>query len=133
MAKHSERRRESWRKYGAKRRADPAYREKRRAYNRKFHENHKDDAELKSRKAAKMRTYRHDPALRKRHEARWLVNRHIGSGKIVRQPCEVCGSSRTDAHHDDYDKPLAVRWLCRQHHQGLHAQATPKGRDERAG
>ena len=42
-------------------------------------------------------------------------------GPVTRQPCEVCGADEVDGHHDDYDKPLAVRWLCRLHHRRLHA------------
>ena len=41
-------------------------------------------------------------------------------GVLVRQPCEVCGSEKVDAHHQDYRNPLAVRWLCRAHHMELH-------------
>jgi hypothetical protein len=40
----------------------------------------------------------------------------LRTGRLVRQPCEVCGAEQTEAHHDDYDKPLQVRWLCRTHH-----------------
>ena len=43
-------------------------------------------------------------------------------GLLERQPCEICGAAETEAHHDDYDRPLAVRWLCRAHHRALHAQ-----------
>lgn len=42
-------------------------------------------------------------------------------GELVRQPCEVCGGTRNvDGHHDDYARPLEVRWLCRMHHMSLH-------------
>jgi len=40
--------------------------------------------------------------------------------KLKRQPCEVCGSLDTQAHHDDYSKPLEVRWLCQLHHSRVH-------------
>lgn len=40
------------------------------------------------------------------------VSYAVRSGKLVRRPCEVCGEQKVQAHHDDYTKPLAVRWLC---------------------
>lgn len=48
------------------------------------------------------------------------VARAIRSGKLVRGACEVCGEEKTHAHHDDYTKPLEVRWLCPQHHGTTH-------------
>lgn len=39
------------------------------------------------------------------------VSRAVDSGAVQRQPCEKCGSPHTEAHHDDYSKPLDVRWL----------------------
>lgn len=56
----------------------------------------------------------------RKQAARTAITREIVAGRIVRQPCEVCGEPRSDAHHDDYDKPLDVRWLCRPHHMELH-------------
>lgn len=50
----------------------------------------------------------------------------IRKGLTSRGPCEVCGAEHgtdgvlVDGHHDDYDRPLAVRWLCRQHHRDAH-------------
>ena len=41
-------------------------------------------------------------------------------GLIRRQSCEVCGAAKTDAHHEDYSRPLVVRWLCRKHHRQAH-------------
>ncbi len=52
--------------------------------------------------------------------ARFLVWKALQSSKLVRQPCEVCGNSATQAHHDDYSKPLEVRWLCDYHHKEHH-------------
>jgi hypothetical protein len=49
------------------------------------------------------------------------VARAIRSGKLVRGPCEVCGTTNNvHAHHDDYSKPLEVRWLCAAHHSYTH-------------
>lgn len=45
----------------------------------------------------------------------------LRAGTLTRGKCEVCGSLRVEAHHDDYSAPLMVRWLCRLHHQQHHA------------
>lgn len=44
----------------------------------------------------------------------------IRGGKLVRQPCEVCGGLKSQAHHPDYSKPLQVIWLCATHHKDIH-------------
>lgn len=49
------------------------------------------------------------------------VHAAIMSGKLTRQPCEECGAEKAEGHHDDYAKPLEVRWLCRSHHRQWHA------------
>jgi hypothetical protein len=41
----------------------------------------------------------------------------ISDGTLVQQPCEKCGKRKSEAHHDDYSKPLDVHWLCRFHHR----------------
>ncbi len=51
------------------------------------------------------------------------LNYAIKSGTLKRSPCEVCGEGRkyhVHAHHDDYSKPLEVRWLCPIHHKLAH-------------
>ena len=40
----------------------------------------------------------------------------IKAGKLVRQPCRSCGALPTQAHHNDYARPLDVRWLCSRCH-----------------
>lgn len=37
------------------------------------------------------------------------------------QPCVRCGDEAI-AHHDDYDKPLDVTWLCLSHHKTRHRE-----------
>ena len=53
-------------------------------------------------------------------QARSIATYAIRRGKLIRQPCEVCSSGRAHAHHDDYSKPLEIRWLCPKHHQQFH-------------
>lgn len=55
-----------------------------------------------------------------------LVGNHLRDGKIIKEPCEVCGELEVDAHHDDYEKPFEVRWLCKKHHAEHHKQEREK-------
>jgi hypothetical protein len=72
-----------------------------------------------------------------KHKAQQVVNRAIRNREISREPCEVCGvsgklasgQSAVHAHHDDYLKPLEVRWLCPKHHSEYHRHL----RDRRKG
>jgi len=49
-----------------------------------------------------------------------MVRSAIDSGKLIRQPCEICGDAKSHGHHEDYSKPLDVIWLCPQHHMDVH-------------
>lgn len=49
-----------------------------------------------------------------------LVHRAIKDGRLVKQPCEICGNVDVEAHHDDYSQPLSIRWLCKKHHGEQH-------------
>lgn len=71
---------------------------------------------------AKRRFITRNPVKRRAHN---VVNAAIRDGKLSRQPCEVCGEVRSQAHHDDYSKPLDVRWLCTTHHAEWHKHNTP--------
>lgn len=63
--------------------------------------------------------------------ARRAVRNALQCGELSRpDACEECGSGRTrrdgvpaiQAHHDDYAKPLAVRWLCPACHTKWHKE-----------
>jgi hypothetical protein len=49
------------------------------------------------------------------------VNSMIRRGKLVSQPCSICGK-KAHAHHADYSKPTEITWLCVRHHKRLHRQ-----------
>ena len=52
---------------------------------------------------------------------RGITRRAINRGDLVRKPCEICKTIESvEAHHDDYAKPLDVRWLCKKHHAEHH-------------
>jgi hypothetical protein len=53
------------------------------------------------------------------------VKRALYSGALVRpNACEQCGQSgiRAQAHHEDYDRPLDVTWLCIICHRRRHTR-----------
>lgn len=61
-------------------------------------------------------------ANRDKERARWTLNNALRTGKIAKGSCEVgvdC-RGRLEAHHDDYSKPLEVRWFCQLHHARHH-------------
>lgn len=51
------------------------------------------------------------------------VARALLNGTLIRKPCEICGSEKSQAHHDDYAEKLVVLWLCDEHHKERHKRA----------
>lgn len=77
----------------------------------------------------KARYHSGDPEIRRRWLARANAYYAKKTGKLVPQPCELCGTTvKVEMHHEDYSKPLEVRWFCRRDHKILHAVGYLKGR-----
>lgn len=58
----------------------------------------------------------------------------LRSGQLKQKACQVenCNVAigNTIAHHEDYDKPLDITWLCKSHHRQRHVEINkirPKG------
>ena len=51
-----------------------------------------------------------------------LTGNAIRDGVLIKRKCEVCQAKKVNAHHDDYAKPLDVRWLCDRHHKDWHKE-----------
>lgn len=74
--------------------------------------------EIRKRRRAYCRAYFREWALKhpQQIKARKKVYTNIRNGKLKRLHCEVCGNIKSEAHHEDYSKPLEVIWLCKEHH-----------------
>lgn len=66
----------------------------------------------------KKRTPKHRTGLKRKAEI--AFHNAVNRGKLIRQPCEMCGNPKSEGHHHDYTKPLEVTWVCRQHHKDIH-------------
>lgn len=55
-----------------------------------------------------------------KYKAHYLTTNAVRDKRLQRKPCEVCGDEKVQAHHDDYSKPLKVKWLCKKHHYEHH-------------
>jgi ribosomal protein S27AE len=58
----------------------------------------------------------------RRARAHSAVAQSIKKGLLVRCPCVRCGEQKSLAHHEDYDKPLEVMWLCQPCHKQRHKE-----------
>ena len=58
----------------------------------------------------------------RRQKAHSSVAKAIRKGDLLRAPCERCGDAKSLAHHEDYDKPLQVNWLCQPCHKQRHKE-----------
>ena len=82
-------------------------------------ERHQAELQRRARKAARIRgTARHKVLYTCANAARNRFKK--------KQPCSECGSTKNVVrHHDDYTKPLAIRWLCRACHMAWHKENQP--------
>ncbi len=59
---------------------------------------------------------------KRRSKAHRAVSYAIKKGTLTRQPCIRCGNVKSEGHHEDYDKPLEVMWLCTPCHKQRHKE-----------
>lgn len=65
-----------------------------------------------------------------KYKAQKMVFTALRNGSLKRYPCDVCGNPKSEAHHEDYTKPLEVDWYCKKHHGEADAK---RRRREKAG
>jgi hypothetical protein len=52
-----------------------------------------------------------------KHLARKFVKAGIELGYFKREPCEICGNVKSEAHHISYTGSFNIKWLCKKHHE----------------
>lgn len=62
---------------------------------------------------------------RQKRMAHQTVGNALRTGGLTKGRCIRCHETKTQAHHDDYSKPLDVIWLCSQCHSDLHTGRWP--------
>jgi len=84
-------------------------------FRRKYYEENKDKIAISRKKWRE--------ANKQKRKASNAVNNAVRDGKLIKQPCERCGATdNVHGHHEDYNKPLAVVWLCPVHHGERHKE-----------
>lgn len=85
----------------------------------------KDISEINAGKLAKILRYNSKNPLKLR--SRQIMANAILNGSLKRKACLFCkrgGISsdplKSEGHHENYDYPLEVIWLCKKHHKQLH-------------
>lgn len=61
-------------------------------------------------------------AYKTKENTRQILRQALTDGELIRPTvCSQCNrNTNTEAHHDDYSKPLDVTWLCKSCHSVLH-------------
>lgn len=135
-----ERRREIERRYWSK----PENKERKRQKDKRYYERHKEEILKKTKEyqenhpeqrketlkryylnhkdseSARQKEYIENN--REKYLAHIAVQEAVSRGELCKHTCSSCGSEKAEAHHDDYSKPLEVKWLCHKCHMMWHSQ-----------
>lgn len=86
------------------------------AWAKRYHREHRED--VNRNKAAWAQRNRD------KRKAQIALGNALRDGHILRGACDVGRScvGRVEGHHDDYARPLEVRWLCDAHHKEVHRE-----------
>lgn len=65
------------------------------------------------------RDYLRRPEQKEKSRTRYKTQAALKRGIIKKESC-FCGNAKSQAHHEDYSKPLEIVWLCSKHHSERH-------------
>ncbi|ADH03232.1 endonuclease [Bacillus phage W.Ph.] len=103
------------------------------AYQKQYYEDHKEELKVKQKAysqtdaglEARQRAYdkyRNTTEGKIKEKARSVVNHAVRDGKLIKPDCcDLCKTEGpVEGHHEDYNKPLEVIWVCKQCHEDIH-------------
>ncbi len=74
----------------------------------------------KNKKALALRSRQYRKLHIEKVRARNIVSYAIRKGVLIRGCCAVCRRPKAQAHHENYNNPFAIVWLCKKHHMERH-------------
>lgn len=63
----------------------------------------------------------------RRQKCHAAVAKAIRNGDLVQSPCSRCGEEKSLAHHESYERPVDVVWLCYACHKVRHKEMVIAG------
>jgi len=57
-----------------------------------------------------------------KQKARLIIKQEKKMGRLISKPCIICAEIKTEAHHENYYKPMNIIWLCHLHHREVDGQ-----------
>lgn len=102
-----------------------------RAYNKEYrilffsrHPDYMREQYKKHRHKFDYRKYRYGTEQDFKYNARLTLRKAVKRGLIIKPvKCSIDNldcKGRIEAHHEDYNKPLEVKWVCKRHHMDTH-------------
>lgn len=64
---------------------------------------------------------------KRRSKCHNAVTRAVRNGILIPENCCRCGSEKSYAHHESYDRPLDVQWYCQPCHKQRHKEMVLEG------
>ena len=96
------------------------YPDRERETKKRYYSKNKDKILKQRRQSKKLQIwykyYRKTPQNKIQHKCHNAVHQAIKKKKLTKNKCKVCGNPNSQAHHEDYTKPLDIIWLCSKHH-----------------
>lgn len=112
----------SWKKWKKKMENKARARER----SRRYDENHREERRRKWREYKNLNPQVYNPGV---NHAREILRTAVRYGKIEKpKECQKCGrAGLLHGHHEDYNKPLEVIWLCSICHGKRHRKLSEEG------